>query len=111
MPCLLAAMAPRENPLSRAGRLRLCGQPFQFGGHMWTEVFVDGRWIPIDGTLAAWHWSGPTSEFADSASPTTGRRRWELPLLGTVLGRSRSTVRDIAYARDDPQSGRGMSCF
>lgn len=23
-----------------------------FGYHMWTEVYVDGRWIPIDGTLA-----------------------------------------------------------
>jgi hypothetical protein len=23
-----------------------------FGYHMWTEVYIDGRWIPIDGTLA-----------------------------------------------------------
>ncbi len=22
-----------------------------FGGHMWTEVFLDNRWIPLDGTL------------------------------------------------------------
>ena len=22
-----------------------------FGGHMWTEVYIDGRWIPLDGTL------------------------------------------------------------
>ena len=23
-----------------------------FGYHMWTEVYIDKRWIPIDGTLA-----------------------------------------------------------
>ena len=22
-----------------------------FGFHAWTEVFIDGRWTPIDGTL------------------------------------------------------------
>ncbi len=22
-----------------------------FGGHMWTEVYIDGRWIPLDATL------------------------------------------------------------
>ena len=22
-----------------------------FGYHMWTEVYIDGRWIPLDGTL------------------------------------------------------------
>ena len=22
-----------------------------FAYHMWTEVYIDGRWIPIDGTL------------------------------------------------------------
>ncbi len=24
-----------------------------FGGHMWTEVYIDGRWIPLDATLGS----------------------------------------------------------
>ena len=22
-----------------------------FGGHMWTEAWLDGKWVPLDGTL------------------------------------------------------------
>ncbi len=50
--CLLAAMCRVKKIPSRvvvgfvyADRLEA------FGGHMWTEVFINGQWIPLDATL------------------------------------------------------------
>lgn len=72
---LLAAMLrTRKIPSRLVGGLVYLerqGLPF-FGGHMWTEVFVDGRWIPLDATLGrggigATHIKLSTSSFADDA--------------------------------------------
>jgi hypothetical protein len=54
-----------EHAVFLAALSRACGIPARvaiglvylegqqaFGYHAWTEVYVDGRWIPIDGTLA-----------------------------------------------------------
>ncbi len=53
-----------EHAVLLAALARICGLPSRvaiglvyveganaFGYHMWTEVFVDGRWIPLDATL------------------------------------------------------------
>lgn len=58
-----------------------------FGGHMWTEAWIDGSWVPLDATLGkggigAAHIKLADSSFADEgAAPVTAF----LPLL-RVLG-------------------------
>lgn len=49
---LLAAMLRAQGLPSRvAVGLVYIPTRSSFGGHMWTEVFLDGRWIPLDATL------------------------------------------------------------
>ncbi|MEO1999470.1 MAG: transglutaminase family protein [Planctomycetaceae bacterium] len=72
---LLAAMVrTRKIPSRLVGGLVYLerkGVPF-FGGHMWTEVFVNGQWFPLDATLGlgsigVGHLKLATSSFADDA--------------------------------------------
>ncbi|MEN6451515.1 MAG: transglutaminase domain-containing protein [Thermoguttaceae bacterium] len=50
----LAALArARGIPARVAMGLVYVPQYEAFGYHMWTEVYIDGRWIPIDGVVAA----------------------------------------------------------
>ena len=37
-----------------------------FGGHMWTEAWLDGKWVPLDGTLGAGGIGGGHIKLADS---------------------------------------------
>ena len=58
-----------------------------FGGHMWTEAFLNGRWVPLDATLGqngigAAHLKMAESSLADDAPAPIGAF---LPLLD-VLG-------------------------
>ena len=72
---LLAAMVRTRKIPSRlvGGLVYLERNRFAyFGGHMWTEVFVNGRWIPMDATLGlggigVGHIKLATSSFADDA--------------------------------------------
>jgi transglutaminase-like putative cysteine protease len=49
---LLAAMLRAGKIPSRiAVGLVYTGQTAGFGGHMWTEAWLDGQWIPLDATL------------------------------------------------------------
>jgi transglutaminase-like putative cysteine protease len=48
---LLAALARARGIPARVA-IGLVYVDRQFLYHMWSEVFVDGRWIPLDGTLA-----------------------------------------------------------
>jgi len=49
---LLAAMARAVGiPARVAAGLVYVPRLESFGGHMWTEVYIDGRWIPLDATL------------------------------------------------------------
>lgn len=51
---LLAAMLRARHIPSRVAvgmvYVELDKQP-SFGGHMWTEAFLNGKWVPLDGTL------------------------------------------------------------
>lgn len=48
----LAALARSEGIASRVvGGLVYMEQAAGFGYHMWTEVYVDGQWVPLDATL------------------------------------------------------------
>ncbi len=70
---LLAAMLRAQKIPSRiaVGLVYIEGRS-QFGGHMWTEAFLGGRWIPLDATLGrggigAAHIKLAESSFADDA--------------------------------------------
>ncbi len=41
-------------------------EPPSFGGHMWTEVFVNGKWIPLDATLGKGGIAADHIKFADT---------------------------------------------
>lgn len=67
-----------------------------FGGHMWTEVYLDGRWIPLDATLGrggigGGHLKFSHSSFADDAGAPVGEF---LPLI-TALGKMTIEVREV----------------
>lgn len=50
--CLLAAMCRVKKIPSRIVVGLVYAEHYSaFGGHMWTEVFINGRWIPLDATL------------------------------------------------------------
>ena len=50
--CLLAAMLRVQKIPSRvAVGLVYADRLGAFGGHMWTEAWLDGKWVPLDGTL------------------------------------------------------------
>ncbi|MBW3540150.1 MAG: transglutaminase domain-containing protein [Planctomycetes bacterium] len=86
---LLAAMLRTRNIPSRiAVGLVYVDKLSAFGGHMWTEAYLDGKWIPLDATLGqggigATHIKLGQSSFADDGpAPVTAF----LPLL-KILGR------------------------
>ncbi|NQV26855.1 MAG: transglutaminase domain-containing protein [Rhodopirellula sp.] len=50
--CLLAAMLRVENIPSRVAVGLVYAESLgAFGGHMWTEAWLDGKWVPLDATL------------------------------------------------------------
>lgn len=52
--CLLAAMLRTQQIPSRVVVGLVYAERFgAFGGHMWTEAWLDGNWVPLDGTLGA----------------------------------------------------------
>jgi len=64
---LLAAMARSQGiPARVAVGLVYIGSEAALGGHMWTEVFVNGTWVPLDGTLGRGGVGASHLKFADS---------------------------------------------
>lgn len=93
---LLAAMLRARNIPSRiAVGLVYVEKLSSFGGHMWTEAWLDGKWVPLDATLGrggtgAAHLKMGESSFADDApAPVVVF----LPML-RVLGRMTIDVVD-----------------
>ncbi len=91
---LLAAMLRAQKIPSRiAVGLVYIESRSSFGGHMWTEAFLGGKWIPLDATLGqggigAAHIKLAESSFADDApAPITTF----IPLLN-VLGKMKIEV-------------------
>lgn len=95
--CLLAAMLRAEKIPSRVavGLIYVEG-PSAFGGHMWTEAFLDGKWIPLDATLGrggvgATHLKLGDATFADdSAAPLSA-----FASLLTVIGKLQIEVLSV----------------
>lgn len=65
---LLAAMLRAQNLPSRVvvGMVYIPSRS-SFGGHMWTEVFLDNRWIPLDATLGRGGIGGGHIKISDSS--------------------------------------------
>ncbi len=87
--CLLAAMLRAEKIPSRVVVGLVYAERFgAFGGHMWTEAWLDGKWIPLDATLGrggigAGHLRLADSDLADEGpAPVTAF----VPLLNLMNG-------------------------
>ncbi|MCH7685895.1 MAG: transglutaminase family protein [Planctomycetes bacterium] len=94
---LLAAMLRAENIPSRiAVGVVYVERESAFGGHMWTEAWLDGRWIPLDATLGqrgigAGHIKLAVSGFDDDGpAPITSF----LPLV-KILGKMKIEVVEV----------------
>jgi hypothetical protein len=96
---LLAAMCrARKIPARVAVGLVYVPAQSSFGGHMWTEVFVRGAWIPLDATLGKGGIGADHIKFADSSFSEEGGSSplaSFLPLI-SVLGKMKIEVRDVA---------------
>lgn len=86
---LLAAMLRvKQIPSRVAVGMVYIGNPSAFGGHMWTEALLDGKWVPLDATLGrggigATHIKLGDTTFADeSAAPLSA-----FTSLITVIGK------------------------
>ncbi len=95
---LLAAMARAVGLPSRvAAGLVYVDRLSSFGGHMWTEVYINGFWIPLDATLGrggigAGHIKLSDSPLADDESPVASL----LPLL-TALANIKIEVLSVEH--------------
>ena len=69
-----------------------------FGGHMWTEAYLKGRWIPLDATLAQGHGDAIHLKTGDSALEDSSALPVEsfLPLIHTI-GRTKLSVEKVDY--------------
>ena len=70
-----------------------------FGGHMWTEAHLNGRWVALDGTLAKGHGDAVHLKTGDSALEESSALPVEsfLPLIH-VIGRTKLSVEQVEYA-------------
>lgn len=60
------------------------GQKNVFGYHMWTQFFIDGRWIDFDAALRESQCSPIRIAFATSSLKNTGLADLSLPLLSKI---------------------------
>lgn len=84
---LLAAMLRvRDIPSRVAVGLVYSARHSAFVGHMWTEAFLQGRWVPLDATLARGGIGAAHIKFSDSSLSDEGPSPVTVfvPLVGTV---------------------------
>jgi hypothetical protein len=55
-----------------------------FGYHMWTQFFIDGRWIDLDAALKETECSPTRIAFATSSLKSTGLTDLSLPLINKI---------------------------
>ena len=97
--CLLAAMCRVKKIPSRVVVGFVYADSLEaFGGHMWTEVFINGKWIPLDATLGrggigAAHIKLADTGFQDNETPPTASF---LPIL-RVIGNMSLIVKTVTY--------------
>jgi transglutaminase-like putative cysteine protease len=97
---LLAAMArARKIPSRVVVGVVYVTSLSSFGGHMWTEVFINGLWVPLDATLGRGGIGADHIKFADSSfseNDDVSPLSTFLPLV-SVLGKLQIEVRDVRY--------------
>lgn len=99
---LLAAMCRARGIPSRvAVGLVYVPRLSSFGGHMWTEVFVRGQWIPLDATLGQGGIAADHIKFADSSlseEGITGPLAAFAP-MASILGKMKIELQDVQYGK------------
>jgi hypothetical protein len=91
----LAALArARGIPARVAAGLVYIESQRAFGYHMWTEVYVDKRWIPLDGTLGKGGIGGGHLKLAETSAEGTAFYAKLLVVL-KVMGHLKIEVLDI----------------
>jgi transglutaminase-like putative cysteine protease len=65
-----------------------------FGYHAWTEAYIDGRWVPLDGTLALGGIGAAHIKLGESNLRAASLPAATLPLL-RVLGQLRIEIADV----------------
>jgi hypothetical protein len=97
---LLSAMArARKIPSRVAVGLVYVDSLGSFGGHMWSEVHINGVWVPLDATLGQGGIGAEHIKFADSSfseKEAVAPLSTFLPLV-SVLGKLRIEVREVKY--------------
>jgi hypothetical protein len=97
---LLAAMCRSRGIPSRvAVGLLYVPSLSSFGGHMWTEVFEKGTWIPLDATLGKGGIAADHIKFADSSFSDDGESTPITAFLPMVsaLGKMKIEVREFKH--------------
>jgi hypothetical protein len=97
---LLAAMCRARGIPSRvAVGLVYVPSLSSFGGHMWTEVFEKGTWIPLDATLGKGGIAADHIKFADSSFSDDGESTPITAFLPMVssLGKMKIEVREVKH--------------
>jgi hypothetical protein len=97
---LLAAMCRARGIPSRvAVGLVYVPSLSSFGGHMWTEVFVRGSWIPLDATLGRGGIAADHIKFSDSSFANDGESgplTTFLPMV-SALGKMKIEIQSVKY--------------
>ena len=60
------------------------GQENIFGYHMWTQFFIDGKWVDFDAALSESECSPTRIAFATSSLQNAGLADLSLPLLSRI---------------------------
>jgi transglutaminase-like putative cysteine protease len=97
---LLAAMCrAREIPSRVAVGLVYVPELSSFGGHMWAEVYVNGKWVPLDATLGKGGIAADHIKFADSSFSDEGDAAplaEFLPMV-SVLSKLKIEIREVKH--------------
>lgn len=96
---LLAALArARGIPARVAVGLVYIESQQGFGYHMWNELYLNGRWVPLDATLGRGRVGGAHLKLADSNLAEGGAVSSFLPVVN-VIGQLEIEILQVAYAR------------
>ena len=69
-----------------------------FAFHMWTEVWVAGRWIPLDATLGRGHVGATHLKITDSSWHDTRSMTPLLPVLRVMMNKPKVEVTKVGNA-------------
>ncbi|MCS7238673.1 MAG: transglutaminase-like domain-containing protein [Thermoguttaceae bacterium] len=98
---LLAALARAQNIPARVA-MGLVYNNKAFYYHMWTEVWIDNMWYPLDATLARGGIGAAHLKMATSSLENSAALARMLPLLQAV-GKLKIEILEARYPSDSPQ--------